>query len=71
MKSLTARLIRRMVMFGLSVQGKNASEKQTLLHVYQPQAVLRGSWQSQPSAFWALSTADQISARRFFQLTAS
>lgn len=67
MKSLTSRLIRRMVTFGLSVQGKNESEKQTLLHVYQLQAVLWAGWQSQPSAFWDLSTVDQISARRFFK----
>ena len=56
-------------MFGLSVQGKNESEKQTLLHVYQLQAVLWAGWQTQPSVFWALSTVDQISARSFFNLT--
>lgn len=56
-------------MFGLSIQGKNESEKQTLLPVYQLQAVPWAGWQTQPSVFWALSTVDQTSARRFFHLT--
>lgn len=69
MKSLTSRLIRRMGMFGLSVQGKNESEKQTPWHVYQLQAVLWAAWQTQPAVFWALSTRDQVSAHGFFLIS--